>query len=175
MRDGWSWKASFLTQMEHLRALYIFMYNYHVPFLKTDGIVCIQDKRIGPLYKHVFPPRLAPRLSFVGIPEKGFTFPMVECQSRWIACALSRKVLLPSEDEMLTDVTNYYQVMKENGLPEHHTHSLGFKTHYLEWVFAQSGIVMEKEIEDMGEYLIHCLKMAGYKGCKDLFLQQYGI
>ena len=47
-----------------------FRYKLHVPFLRTNGIVSVQAKRIGPLYKHVFPPQLAPRLSFVGIPEK---------------------------------------------------------------------------------------------------------
>ncbi|KAL2337150.1 hypothetical protein Fmac_011596 [Flemingia macrophylla] len=45
-------------------------YKYHYPFLETNGIVTIEDNRVGPLYKHVFPPALAPWLSFVGIPEK---------------------------------------------------------------------------------------------------------
>ncbi|XP_059651579.1 flavin-containing monooxygenase FMO GS-OX5-like isoform X2 [Cornus florida] len=45
-------------------------YKYHVPFLKTNGTVTIDDNRIGPLYKHVFPPQLGPWLSFVGIPFK---------------------------------------------------------------------------------------------------------
>lgn len=45
-------------------------YKYHFPFLETNGIVTIEDNRVGPLYKHVFPPALAPWLSFIGIPEK---------------------------------------------------------------------------------------------------------
>ncbi|XP_019244938.1 PREDICTED: flavin-containing monooxygenase FMO GS-OX5-like isoform X2 [Nicotiana attenuata] len=43
-------------------------YKYDFPFLETNGIVCVDDNRVGPLYKHVFPPKLSPCLSFVGIP-----------------------------------------------------------------------------------------------------------
>jgi len=42
-------------------------YKYSFPFLRTNGTVSIEDNRVGPLYKHVFPPQLNPRLSFVGI------------------------------------------------------------------------------------------------------------
>lgn len=45
-------------------------YKFHFPFLKTKGIVSVEDNRVGPLYKHVFPPQLAPRLSFIGLPQK---------------------------------------------------------------------------------------------------------
>ncbi|XP_042950511.1 flavin-containing monooxygenase FMO GS-OX-like 4 isoform X2 [Carya illinoinensis] len=45
-------------------------YKYHFPFLETDGIVTVDDNRVGPLYKHIFPPVLAPWLSFVGLPWK---------------------------------------------------------------------------------------------------------
>ncbi|KAI3495052.1 hypothetical protein L1887_37179 [Cichorium endivia] len=155
--------------------LYCTGYKYHVPFLKTNGMVSVRDKRIGPLYKHVFPPRLAPRLSFVGIPEKGFTFLTMELQSRWIANALSRKVLLPSEDEMLSDVDEYYQEMEEKGLQENHTHSLVKKPQYLEFMYAQSGMVMEKQIKDVIEYFTHCYVMAGFDGYMDAFLEKYGI
>ncbi|KAG8477354.1 hypothetical protein CXB51_030240 [Gossypium anomalum] len=42
-------------------------YKFHLPFLKSNGIVTVDDNRVGPLYKHIFPPSLAPWLSFVGI------------------------------------------------------------------------------------------------------------
>ena len=42
-------------------------YKYHFPFLETNGVVTVDDNRVGPLYKHVFPPTLAPWLSFVGL------------------------------------------------------------------------------------------------------------
>lgn len=45
-------------------------YKYHFPFLKTEELVTVEDNRVGPLYKHVFPPALAPWLSFVGLPWK---------------------------------------------------------------------------------------------------------
>ena len=43
-------------------------YKYHLPFLDTNGIVTVEDNCVGPLYKHTFPPALAPWLSFVGLP-----------------------------------------------------------------------------------------------------------
>lgn len=45
-------------------------YKYHFPFLRTNGIVNVDDNCVGPLYKHVFPPYLAPWLSFVGLPYR---------------------------------------------------------------------------------------------------------
>ncbi|KAI3741213.1 hypothetical protein L1987_58883 [Smallanthus sonchifolius] len=150
-------------------------YKLHVPFLKTNGIVSVQDRRIGPLYKHVFAPQLAPRLSFVGIPDRSFPFIIAECQSRWIANALSRKVSLPLEDEMLSEVVKHYEEMKEKGIPEHATHQIGFQIDYIDWMWAQTGMVMEKSIKDMVEYFIHCLMSAGLDGYMDMFSQKYGI
>lgn len=43
-------------------------YKYKFPFLETNGYMSIDDNRVEPLYKHVFPPALAPGLSFVGLP-----------------------------------------------------------------------------------------------------------
>lgn len=50
--------------------IYCTGYNYSFPFLDTAGAVTIDDNRVGPLFEHVFPPSLAPSLSFVGIPRK---------------------------------------------------------------------------------------------------------
>ncbi|KAF3961679.1 hypothetical protein CMV_013724 [Castanea mollissima] len=60
-------------------------YKNHFPFLRTNGIVSVDDNRVGPLYKHVFPPQLAPWLSFVGLSYKGVTTLIIELQSRWVA------------------------------------------------------------------------------------------
>lgn len=43
-------------------------YKYHFPFLKNNGYVTVEDNRVGPLYKHVFTPALAPGISFIGLP-----------------------------------------------------------------------------------------------------------
>ena len=55
--------------------------------------VSAEDNAVGPLYEHVFPPSVAPSLSFVGLPWKVVPFPQFELQSRWIARALSRGCL----------------------------------------------------------------------------------
>ena len=56
--------------------------------------------RVSPLYKHLFPPRHAPSLSFVGLPWKIVPFPLYELQSRWVARLLSGRVQLPPVDVM---------------------------------------------------------------------------
>ncbi|KAJ8447321.1 hypothetical protein Cgig2_013098 [Carnegiea gigantea] len=115
-QDGSSVQASII--------LHCTGYKYEVPFLKTNGIVTIDDNRVGPLYKHVFPPQLAPRLSFVGLPQKVIIFNMMELQSKWIARVLSGRVCLPSEEEMMADVKEYYQEMTALKRPTHLTHYL---------------------------------------------------
>ncbi|XP_062026007.1 flavin-containing monooxygenase FMO GS-OX-like 2 [Rosa rugosa] len=83
-------------------------YKYHLPFLETNGIVTVDgdDNRVGPLFKHVFPPALAPSLSFVGVPWKTVPFPNFELQSKWIAGVLSNRIALPSKEEMMKDVVS---------------------------------------------------------------------
>ncbi|XP_071696765.1 flavin-containing monooxygenase FMO GS-OX5-like [Rutidosis leptorrhynchoides] len=142
--------------------LYCTGYKYHVPFLEANGIVSSHGKRVGPLYKHVFPPQLAPRLSFVGIPERSIIIPLVEGQSKWIANLLSRKVSLLSEDEMLSEVKEHYREMKEKGISERRTHSLDFKIDYLEWIYAQSGMVVEKRTKDIYDDFINLILSGSY-------------
>uniref|UniRef100_A0ACD6AMX3 Uncharacterized protein n=1 Tax=Avena sativa TaxID=4498 RepID=A0ACD6AMX3_AVESA len=64
-------------------------YTYSFPFLDTGGAVTVDDNRVGPLFEHVFPPSLAPSLSFVGIPKKVFAPRFFQAQARWVAQVLS--------------------------------------------------------------------------------------
>ncbi|KAK1653196.1 hypothetical protein QYE76_071001 [Lolium multiflorum] len=44
-------------------------YKYSYPFLDEEVVgISVDDNRVGPLYKHVFPPHLAPHISFIGLP-----------------------------------------------------------------------------------------------------------
>ncbi|KAL9245271.1 hypothetical protein vseg_018943 [Gypsophila vaccaria] len=115
-------------------------YSYEFPFLKTDGIVSIDDNRVGPLYKHVFPPELAPWLSFVGLPQKTIIFDMMELQSKWIAIVLSGKVHLPATEDMMTDAKEHYQQMTLLKRPKHQTHFLENSDEYLDYLAAQAGV-----------------------------------
>ncbi|GMH00606.1 hypothetical protein Nepgr_002445 [Nepenthes gracilis] len=132
-------------------------YNYEFRFLKTNGIVSVDDNRVGPLYNHVFPPELAPSLSFVGLPHQSILFALMELQSQWIARVLSGKVALPSKEEMTADVEQYFQQMKKLNRPTHHTHFLykpeEFK--YLDWLAAQAGspLVEERKKEIYRKFL----------------------
>lgn len=40
------------------------------PFLGDDSTITVDDNHVNPLYKHVFPPEVAPQLSFIGLPLK---------------------------------------------------------------------------------------------------------
>ncbi|KAK4285404.1 hypothetical protein QN277_002104 [Acacia crassicarpa] len=116
-------------------------YKYNYPFLNTNGIVTIDDNRVGPLYKHVFPPALAPWLSFIGIFEKGIIFQILELQSKWVARVLSGKVVIPTEKEMTKYVEEYYQKLEKLGIPKHFTHYLHFEeVGYSQWLAEESGL-----------------------------------
>jgi Flavin-binding monooxygenase-like len=106
--------------------MYATGYVYRFPFLEQQGIsseiVEIDDNRVGPLYKHVIPPKFAPTLAFIGLPWKVVPFPQFQLQSRWIARCLSGKVEVPTPKEMLEDVERYYQWMEDEKLPVRYTH-----------------------------------------------------
>ncbi|GAA0143889.1 oxygenase [Lithospermum erythrorhizon] len=115
-------------------------YKYAFPFLKTNGTVTIDDNRVGPLYKHTFPPQLAPTLSFVGIPAVAVLFQMLESQAKWVAKVLSGKLVLPTKEEMLDDTEEFYNQMEEAGIPKHRTHYLDpFKFDYVDWLASEIG------------------------------------
>ncbi|KZV45324.1 flavin-containing monooxygenase FMO GS-OX-like 4 [Dorcoceras hygrometricum] len=115
-------------------------YKYHFPFLETNGIVTVDDNRVGPLYKHVFPPALAPWLSFVGLPWKVVPFPMFEYQCKWIAGVLSGQISLPTINEMMADVEGYYSLMEASGIAKRYTHRVGdHQFEYNDWLAGQTG------------------------------------
>ncbi|KAL2511476.1 Flavin-containing monooxygenase FMO GS-OX-like 3 [Abeliophyllum distichum] len=115
-------------------------YNYDFPFLETNGIVSVDDNRVGPLYNHVFPPKLAPSLSFIGISFTVDLFHMIEFQAKWMARVLTGKVLLPLENEMLIDIEQQYKRLEEAGKLKHYTHNLLYdEFEYLDWLAAQVG------------------------------------
>ncbi|XP_021901815.1 flavin-containing monooxygenase FMO GS-OX-like 4 [Carica papaya] len=115
-------------------------YKYHFPFLETSGYVTVDDNRVGPLYKHIFPPALAPWLSFVGLPWKVAPFPMFEFQSKWIAGILSDRIKLPSQEEMMEDVKAFYLALEADGIPKRYTHCMAdAQFEYNNWLAAQCG------------------------------------
>ncbi|KAL6550199.1 hypothetical protein OROMI_020687 [Orobanche minor] len=115
-------------------------YKYHFPFLQTNGTVTVEDNRVGPLYKHIFPPTLAPWLSFVGLPWKVVPFPLFEFQSKWIAGVLSGRIPLESTNEMMSDIEAFYSSLEASGIPKRYTHQMGeSQFDYNDWLAAKSG------------------------------------
>ncbi|KAL1316636.1 hypothetical protein AAHE18_15G080600 [Arachis hypogaea] len=116
-------------------------YKYDFPFLETNGEVSVDENRVGPLYKHVFPPALAPWLSFVGLPWKVVPFPMFELQTKWIAGALSNRLALPSKEEMTQDTEAFYSSLEASGTPKRYTHNMAnYQWDYDNWIADQCGI-----------------------------------
>ncbi|XP_039063635.1 flavin-containing monooxygenase FMO GS-OX-like 3 [Hibiscus syriacus] len=116
-------------------------YKYYFPFLKSNGIVNVEDNRVGPLYKHVFPPGLAPWLSFVGLNYKAVPAVVIELQAKWVAKVISGKLQLPTQEAMTCSVEEFYREMEKKGWPRHHTHNLMFNEfEYIERLAAQLNI-----------------------------------
>ncbi|XP_027368819.1 flavin-containing monooxygenase FMO GS-OX-like 8 [Abrus precatorius] len=104
--------------------LYCTGYSYTFPFLDTKGMVAVDDNRVGPLYEHTFPPSLAPSLSLVGIPKKILGLPFFESQGKWIAQLLSGKKVLPSCEEMMKSIEEFYHSKEVAGVPKRCTHEI---------------------------------------------------
>ncbi|CAA7387804.1 unnamed protein product [Spirodela intermedia] len=106
--------------------IYCTGYSYSLPFLDGGGFVGVEGDgdRVGPLFEHTFPPSLAPSLSFVGIPRKVIGFPFFEAQARWIAQVLSGRRNLPSPEEMMRSAEEFYQSLREAGVPDRWTHDI---------------------------------------------------
>jgi len=115
-------------------------YLYYFPFLDTQGEVGVDDNCVGPLYEHVFPPSLAPSLAFVGLPWKVVPFQLCELQSRWIAMALSGKATLPSRQEMMNSVQDFYAKLAVSDKTKRFAHYLATSQHeYDNWLAKQTG------------------------------------
>ncbi|CAJ1928365.1 unnamed protein product [Sphenostylis stenocarpa] len=115
-------------------------YKYDFPFLETKGEVTVDDNRVGPLYKHVFPPALSPWLSFVGLPWKVLPFPMFELQSKWIAGILSNRIALPSKEDMAEDIEAFYSSLEASGTPKRYTHNMDIlQWDYNNWIANRCG------------------------------------
>lgn len=51
-------------------------------------------------------------------------FPFFESQAKWIAKLLSDKTSLPSSDQMMQSIAEFYQSREANGVPKRNTHDI---------------------------------------------------
>ncbi|KAI3912256.1 hypothetical protein MKW98_012067 [Papaver atlanticum] len=121
-------------------------YKYTFPFLEINNIVTVDDNRVGPLYKHVFSPLLAPGLSFIGLIWKGIPYPIFELQSKWVAGVLSGRILLPSQEEMMVEVEDFYLKLEAAGVPKRYTHNtFDYQFEYSDWLAGECGFPLSEE------------------------------
>ncbi|XP_034705556.1 flavin-containing monooxygenase FMO GS-OX-like 2 [Vitis riparia] len=96
------------------------------------------------------------------MPKQDTPFLTTELQSKWLAHVLSGKVLLPTEEEMMSDVENYYHHMEETGVPKSFTHVLPpNEIEYRNWLLAQ--VEMPPLKEWRGRMYRECVKFAKAK------------
>ncbi|KAJ0960230.1 hypothetical protein J5N97_001942 [Dioscorea zingiberensis] len=115
-------------------------------FLKPRVLWTVDDNCVGPLYKHIFPPKLAPGLSFIGLPWKVIPFPLCELQSKWVAGVLSGRVALPTQIEMMEDNKAFHLEMEVNGWPKRYTHNIGkYQFDYDDWLATECGYPVLEE------------------------------
>uniref|UniRef100_J3N4R7 Flavin-containing monooxygenase n=2 Tax=Oryza brachyantha TaxID=4533 RepID=J3N4R7_ORYBR len=116
-------------------------YLYDFPFLGDDSAITVDDNCVGPLYKHVFPPEVAPHMSFIGLPWKVIPFPLFELQSKWVAGVLSGRIKLPSRDEMMEDAKSLHSKLKVYGWPKRYAHNFAdYQFEYDDWLAEQCGL-----------------------------------
>ncbi|KAI3841558.1 hypothetical protein MKX03_023872 [Papaver bracteatum] len=131
---------------EEMEAQFWSMYKYTFPFLEINNIVTVDDIRVGPLYKHVFSPLLAPGLSFIGLIWKGIPYPIFELQSKWVAGVLSGRILLPSQEEMMVEVEDFYLKLEAAGVPKRYTHNtFDYQFEYGDWLAGECGFPLSEE------------------------------
>ncbi|RLN04720.1 flavin-containing monooxygenase FMO GS-OX-like 8 [Panicum miliaceum] len=101
--------------------VYCTRYTYsRLPCRGTRESATVEDNRVGPLFKHTFPPALALSLSFIGVPMPVFVSWFLEAQARWITQAA-----LPPEEDMLRAVRGDYHAREMVGLPARYSHDIG--------------------------------------------------
>ncbi|CAA7053415.1 unnamed protein product [Microthlaspi erraticum] len=88
------------------------------------------------LYKDVFPPALAPLLSFIGIPWKRLY------RSHCLSCKASGsgRIKLPSKEDMMEDIKSFYATLEAQGVSKRYTHQMGItQFEYNDWLASQCG------------------------------------
>ena len=87
--------------------IYATGYKSTFPFLKAD--VFTLDDGHASLYRRIAPLN-RPGLYMLGLIQPiGATIPLVEVQAKWLAGVLSRKMRLPTEEDMHREVTSHQQ------------------------------------------------------------------
>ena len=101
--------------------------------------VLVQDNCVSPLYRHVFPPALAPTLGFVGLCWKVVPFPQFELQAAWVAAVLAGRARLPPRGDMEREVAEAAAELASRGLPMRYAHCQagGVQWAYNRWLIEQ--------------------------------------
>ena len=94
-------------------------YEYIFPFLTKDSGVSVEGaKRIKPLYKYTFN-AVHPSMAFIGMNTGVMPFPYFDLQVRWVMSIWTGEKSLPTNEQMITDDEESYQLRLRQGLPPH--------------------------------------------------------
>jgi dimethylaniline monooxygenase (N-oxide forming) len=100
-------------------------FNLNLSFLSEEIRSLIALGVTDPeLYKFTFPPNL-PNLAFTGMfSQTGPYFPVIELQARWVAACFIGKILLPNEQEMISNIENLSSRYRKQYIKYHEMISL---------------------------------------------------
>lgn len=94
------------TRMACDAIVYATGYRTSFPFLAPE-VFTVEDGKPPALYRRIALPD-RPGLYMIGLVQPiGPTIPLVEIQAKWLAAVLSRKLRLPSRDEMWTEIEDH--------------------------------------------------------------------
>ena len=100
-------------------------YKYEYPFLhKTCGISVVSHMMIKPLYKHVININ-HPTMCFIGTCSTINPFPQFNLQAQFYVRYLAGLIDLPTKEDMMQELSNELEMMKNEGKPLRHFHKLG--------------------------------------------------
>ena len=100
-------------------------YKYEYPFLHENcDISVLARMMIKPLYKHVININ-HPTMCFIGTCSTINPFPQFNLQAQLYVRYLAGLIDLPSKEEMMEELSNELEVMKNDEKPLRHFHKLG--------------------------------------------------
>lgn len=166
------------TRIHNIDAvIYCTGYQYAYPFLEGTGLVTSHDMRVDPLWQHIFPPSVAPTLAFIGLAWKSIRNQQFELQAKLVARALSGRASLPSQDHMLHDIADFYQLLIDSGVPVRYTHNQTEVMPVNQWVYnAKLAQLCGPDVKVQPDWLrtLYSATTANILGSPDTFRDVWG-
>ncbi|XP_036333059.1 senecionine N-oxygenase-like [Rhagoletis pomonella] len=112
------------TQANFAHIIFCTGYSLTIPFLSADCNLHVHDNFVYPLYKHCININ-HPTMCFIGLPIYAYPIQLFDMQMRFVMQYYSRKLQLPSAEDMLVDTEHDLEERRARGLPRRKAHVVG--------------------------------------------------